>query len=340
MFKKKSKYNIAIVGATGIVGESLLDIINEKNFPIDNIVPLASHRSVGSNVKFGKELITVKDLATYDFKDIDIAFFSAGAEVSQQYVPIATKAGAVVIDNTSQFRYQEDIPLVVPEVNKEAIDSHTNHSIIANPNCSTIQMLVALKPVHERFKIKNINVSTYQAVSGSGKKGIQELLEQTHSYLNQREISKSVYPSQIAFNVIPFVDSFLDNGYTKEEMKMVWETQKILDKNISVDATAVRVPVLIGHSESISIETEKVIDIDTVVNDYKANDKIELIDDSANFEFPTAVEHGNGTDKVFVGRIRKSQISDKILNIWVVADNVRKGAALNSIQIAELLTQG
>ena len=221
MFKKKSKYNIAIVGATGIVGESLLDIINEKNFPIDNIVPLASHRSVGSNVKFGKELIAVKDLATYDFKDIDIAFFSAGAEVSQQYVPIATKAGAVVIDNTSQFRYQEDIPLVVPEVNKEAIDSHTNHSIIANPNCSTIQMLVALKPVHERFKIKNINVSTYQAVSGSGKKGIQELLEQTHSYLNQREISKSVYPSQIAFNVIPFVDSFLDNGYTKEEMTMM-----------------------------------------------------------------------------------------------------------------------
>ena len=187
----------------------------------------------------------MKDLATYDFKDIDIAFFSAGAEVSQQYVPIATKAGAVVIDNTSQFRYQEDIPLVVPEVNKEAIDSHTDHSIIANPNCSTIQMLVALKPVHERFKIKNINVSTYQAVSGSGKKGIQELLEQTHSYLNQREISKSVYPSQIAFNVIPFVDSFLDNGYTKEEMKMVWETQKILDKDIRVDATAVRVLSLI-----------------------------------------------------------------------------------------------
>ena len=337
MFKNKEKYNIAIVGATGIVGESLLDILNEKKFPIENIIPLASQKSAGSNVKFGNEMIPVIDLDSYDFSDVDIAFFSAGAQVSEKYVPVATKAGAVVIDNTSQFRYQDDIPLIVPEVNKSALSEYKNHSIIANPNCSTIQMLVALKPIHDRYKIKNINVSTYQAVSGSGKKGIQELLEQTHCYINQRDISSSVYPSQIAFNTIPFVDTFLENGYTKEEMKMAWETQKILDEKINVDATAVRVPVLTGHSESISIETESNIDLVSVVNDYQKNEMIELIDNPNDLKFPTAVEHGNGTDKVYVGRVRKSHISDKILNIWVVADNVRKGAALNSVQIAELL---
>ena len=337
MFKNKEKYNIAIVGATGIVGESLLDILNEKKFPIENIIPLASQKSAGSNVKFGNEMIPVIDLDSYDFSDVDIAFFSAGAQVSEKYVPVATKAGAVVIDNTSQFRYQDDIPLIVPEVNKSALSEYKNHSIIANPNCSTIQMLVALKPIHDRYKIKNINVSTYQAVSGSGKKGIQELLEQTHCYINQRDISSSVYPSQIAFNTIPFVDTFLENGYTKEEMKMAWETQKILDEKINVDATAVRVPVLTGHSESISIETESNIDLVSVVNDYQKNEMIELIDNPNDLKFPTAVEHGKGTDKVYVGRVRKSHISDKILNIWVVADNVRKGAALNSVQIAELL---
>ena len=268
MFKIKKKYTIAIVGATGIVGESLLDILNTRNFPIERIVPLASKRSEGSKVKFGDNLLDVIALDDYDFKDIDIAFFSAGSSVSRDYAPIAAKSGAVVIDNTSEYRYVDDIPLVVPEVNPDAIKKYEKKNIIANPNCSTIQMLVALKPIHDRFKILNINVATYQAVSGSGKSGIDELLQQSHSYLNQQKIEPSIYPKQIGFNAIPFVDSFCDNGYTKEEMKMVWETQKILDRDIAVNATAVRVPVLVGHSESITIETKKSLDIDIIKEDF------------------------------------------------------------------------
>ena len=218
MFNNKSKYNIAIVGATGIVGESLLDILCSRKFPADKIVPLASKRSAGSQVKFGSNLLDVIALDDFDFKDIDIAFFSAGSGVSREYAPAAAEAGAVIIDNTSEFRYVDDIPLVVPEVNPEAIQNYKKTNIIANPNCSTIQMLVALKPIHDRFKILNINVSTYQAVSGSGKSGIDELLQQSHNYLNQQKIKSSVYPKQIGFNAIPFVDSFCDNCYTKEEM--------------------------------------------------------------------------------------------------------------------------
>ena len=337
MFKSKTKYNIAIVGATGIVGESILDILYSRKFPIEKIIPLASKKSAGKQIKFGDELINVIALDDYDFNNIDIAFFSAGSSVSKIHAPIAAKSGAVVIDNTSEFRYVDDIPLIVPEVNSSAIENYKKTNIIANPNCSTIQMLVALKPIHDRYKILNINVSTYQAVSGSGKSGVDELLQQSHNYLNQQKIVPSVYPKQIGFNAIPFVDSFCDNGYTKEEMKMVWETQKILDKNISVNATAVRVPVLIGHSESVTIETEKSIDVKTIKEDYLKQEGVKLIDNPDQDEYPTAFDNGHGTDDVYVGRIRKSLNSDKILNIWVVADNVRKGAALNSIQIAEEL---
>ncbi len=340
MFKIKKKYTIAIVGATGIVGESLLDILNTRNFPIERIVPLASKRSEGSKVKFGDNLLDVIALDDYDFKDIDIAFFSAGSSVSRDYAPIAAKSGAVVIDNTSEYRYVDDIPLVVPEVNPDAIKKYEKKNIIANPNCSTIQMLVALKPIHDRFKILNINVATYQAVSGSGKSGIDELLQQSHSYLNQQKIEPSIYPKQIGFNAIPFVDSFCDNGYTKEEMKMVWETQKILDRDIAVNATAVRVPVLVGHSESITIETKKSLDIDIIKEDFVKQKGIQLMDNPSKGEYPTPFENGHGTDDVYIGRIRQSLNSDKVLNIWVVADNVRKGAALNSIQIAEELIKG
>ena len=340
MFKIKKKYTIAIIGATGIVGESLLDILNTRNFPIERIVPLASKRSEGSKVKFGDKLLDVIALDDYDFKDIDIAFFSAGSGVSRDYAPIAAKSGAVVIDNTSEYRYVDDIPLVVPEVNPDAIKKYEKTNIIANPNCSTIQMLVALKPIHDRFKVLNINVATYQAVSGSGKSGIDELLQQSHSYLNQQKIKPSIYPKQIGFNAIPFVDSFCDNGYTKEEMKMVWETQKILDRDIAVNATAVRVPVLVGHSESITIETKKSLDIDIIKEDFIKQKGIQLMDNPTKGEYPTPFENGHGTDDVYVGRIRQSLNSDKVLNIWVVADNVRKGAALNSIQIAEELIKG
>ena len=337
MFKTKNKYNIAIVGATGIVGESLLDILYSRKFPVEKIVPLASKKSAGTEIKFGNKLIEVIALDDYDFRDIDIAFFSAGSNISKIHAPIAAKSGAIVIDNTSEFRYVDNIPLVIPEVNSSEIENYKKCNIIANPNCSTIQMLVALKPVHDRYKILNINVSTYQAVSGSGKSGVDELLQQSHNYLNQQQIKPSVYPKQIGFNAIPFVDSFCENGYTKEEMKMVWETQKILDKDISVNATAVRVPVLIGHSESVTIETEKPIDVETIKNDYIKHEGIQLIDNPKLDEYPTAIDNGHGTDHVYVGRIRKSLNSDKVLNIWVVADNVRKGAALNSIQIAEEL---
>ena len=337
MFKIKDQYKIAVVGATGIVGESLLDILYSRKFPSSEIIAIASLRSEGVKVKFGDKLLDVVPIDSFDFNDIDIAFFSAGSSVSKKFAPIAANAGAVVIDNTSEFRNIDEIPLVVPEVNPEEIQNYSSNNIIANPNCSTIQMLVALKPIHDEFVIEEINVSTYQAVSGSGKKGINELTDQSYSYLNQKEIETSIYPKQIAFNVIPFVDSFCDNDYTKEEMKMVWETQKILDKNIDVNATAVRVPVLIGHSESITIRTKNKIDLKKVISNYNSMESIELIDNPKSDDYPTPIIHGHGTDKVYVGRIRKGLNSDNILNIWVVADNVRKGAALNSIQIAEHL---
>tara|TARA_B100000941_G_C28478684_1_gene540809 strand:+ start:574 stop:1605 length:1032 start_codon:yes stop_codon:yes gene_type:complete len=337
MSKNRENYNIAIIGATGIVGESFLDILSSRNFPLGEIYAIASKRSAGKTIRFGKGVLEIIDIASFDFSKVDIAFFSAGSEVSAMYAKKAAKSGAVVIDNTSHFRYDDEIPLIVPEVNPSAIANYSKKNIIANPNCSTIQMLVALKPIHDLFDIQKIIVSTYQAVSGSGKSGINELLEQTHSYMNQQKIGVNIYPKQIAFNVIPFVDSFNENGYTKEEMKMVWETHKILDENIDVNATAVRVPVIMGHSESVTIETKKSVDIGVLKDRYNDLDYIKLLDDPKNDEYPTAVIDGSGTDHVYVGRIRKDLVNDKILNIWVVADNVRKGAALNSVQIAELL---
>ena len=337
MSKNRENYNIAIIGATGIVGESFLDILSSRNFPLGEIYAIASKRSAGKTIRFGKGVLEIIDIASFDFSKVDIAFFSAGSEVSAMYAKKAAKSGAVVIDNTSHFRYDDEIPLIVPEVNPSAIANYSKTNIIANPNCSTIQMLVALKPIHDLFDIQKIIVSTYQAVSGSGKSGINELLEQTHSYMNQQKIGVNIYPKQIAFNVIPFVDSFNENGYTKEEMKMVWETHKILDENIDVNATAVRVPVIMGHSESVTIETKKSVDIGVLKDRYNDLDYIKLLDDPKNDEYPTAVIDGSGTDHVYVGRIRKDLVNDKILNIWVVADNVRKGAALNSVQIAELL---
>ena len=337
MLSNKDKYNVAVVGATGIVGESLLDIIHSRNFPVKNLYAVASQKSKGSTVKYGNRLLTVEALDEFDFSDIDIAFFSAGGSISKQYVPIATKQNCIVIDNTSEYRYVENIPLIVPEVNREEIKKYVATNIIANPNCSTIQMLVALKPIHDLYTIESINVSTYQAVSGSGKDGVEELLEQSSAYIDQRIMDKKVYPKQIAFNVIPFVDSFLENKYTKEEMKMVWETQKILDKNISVNPTAVRVPVLVGHAESIYIETNDEVNIQTILNEFDKFDGITVLDDTDNLDFPTPFDQGHGTDNVYVGRLRKCLDKKNALNLWVVADNVRKGAALNSIQIAEHL---
>ena len=337
MLNNKDKYNIAVVGATGIVGESLLDIISTRNFPVKDLHAVASQKSKGSKVKYGSTLLTVEALDEFDFSDIDIAFFSAGGSISRQYVPIAAKHECIVIDNTSEYRYVDNIPLIVPEVNGNEIEKYTATNIIANPNCSTIQMLVALKPIHDLYSIKSINVSTYQAVSGSGKDGVEELLEQSSSYIDQRIIDKKVYPKQIAFNVIPFVDSFLENKYTREEMKMVWETKKILDKNITINPTAVRVPVLVGHAESIYIETNNEIDIQKIIGEFEKFEGITLVDDTENLDFPTPFEQGHGTDNVYVGRVRKCLDKKNALNLWVVADNVRKGAALNSIQIAEHL---
>ncbi len=337
MLVKKDKYNIAIIGATGIVGEALLDIVCSRNFPVDQLHAVASQRSKGSKVKYGKELLTVEALDEFDFTNIDIAFFSAGGSISKEYAPKAASQNCVVIDNTSEFRYVDNIPLIVPEVNPNEIEKYQETNIIANPNCSTIQMLVALKPLHDRFCIQNINVSTYQAVSGSGKDGIEELLQQSSSYIDQRTMEKKVYPKQIAFNAIPFVDCFLDNHYTREEMKMVWETQKILDKNITINPTAVRVPVLVGHAESVYIETKNDINIDDAFKVLEEFEGITIIDDINSIDFPTPLEQGHGTDNVYVGRIRKGLNKNNTLNLWIVADNVRKGAALNSVQIAEHL---
>ena len=339
MLSKKETYNIAIVGATGIVGESLLDILYSRNFPISNLSVIASDKSKNTKVKFGSDLLTVESVNSYDFKETDIAFFSAGSNVSKEFVPRAVDFDCVVIDNTSEFRYVDDIPLIIPEVNLDQLPNYKNQNIIANPNCSTIQMLVALKPIHDRYIVQEINVSTYQAVSGSGRKGMNELIDQTNSYFGGKDIKSNIYPKQIAFNVIPFVDSFCDNSYTKEEMKMVWETQKILGSSINVNPTAVRVPVLIGHSESIAVKTEKNIDVNQVIKDFQNHDSIQIVDDWKNFAFPTASSEGQGTDDVYIGRIRKGLDNDNILNLWVVADNVRKGAALNSVQIAEKLIE-
>ena len=332
------KYNIAVVGATGAVGEAMLSILEERKFPVDTVYALASSRSAGKRIAFNGGSLVVQDLENFDFSQAQIGLFSAGASLSEKYAPIAAAAGCVVIDNTSQFRYDDDIPLVVPEVNPESIAEHTTRGIIANPNCSTIQMLVALKPIYDAVGIERINVCTYQAVSGSGKEGVEEVVGQTAQLLNGKPITTKVYPKQIAFNVLPQIDVFMDNGYTKEEMKMVWETKKIMgDENIQVNPTAVRVPVFYGHSEAIHIETTEKISAEKVREILSAAPGITILDEQVDGGYPTAVTESSGNDDVFVGRIREDISHEKGIDLWVVADNVRKGAALNSVQIAEEL---
>ena len=331
-------FDVAVVGATGAVGESMLSILAERDFPVGEVYALASSRSAGKKVEFGDRLITVQDLADFDFSRVQIGLFSAGASVSADYAPKAAAAGCVVIDNTSKFRYDDDIPLVVPEVNPHAIADYKSRGIIANPNCSTIQMLVALKPIKDAVGIERINVATYQAVSGTGKEAIEELAAQTANLLNAKPIQSEVYPKQIAFNVLPHIDVFLDNGYTKEEMKMVWETRKIFeDEAIKVNPTAVRVPVFFGHSEAVHIETIEKITAKQARELLSKADGVVVLDERQDGGYPTAVTEGANNDPVYVGRIRDDISHEKGLDMWVVADNVRKGAALNSVQIAETL---
>ncbi|MCM2679241.1 aspartate-semialdehyde dehydrogenase [Echinimonas agarilytica] len=331
-----AKYNVAVLGATGVVGQTMLDILAERDFPVDRVFPLASARSAGGTVTFGNRTLDVIDAEEFDWSQVQIGFFSAGGSVSAKYAPIAADEGVVVIDNTSEFRYEPDIPLVVPEVNAHDLANFRNRNIIANPNCSTIQMMVALNPIHRAAGITRINVSTYQSVSGTGKEAIEELAKQVGDMLTGRPAEPSVYPKPIAFNVIPQIDVFQDNGYTKEEMKMVWETQKILgDESVLVNPTAVRVPVMYGHAEAIHIETRDPIDAEGVKALLRESEGIEVFENDS--EYPTPVEEGSGSDLVYVGRIRNDISHPTGVNLWVVADNVRKGAALNSVQIAEVL---
>jgi len=334
------KFNVAVVGATGAVGETMLSILEQRNFPVENIIALASSRSAGSTIRFNGKTVVIEELEKFDFKGVDIGLFSPGASVSKIHAPRAAEAGCVVIDNTSEFRYDDDIPLVVPEVNPHAIADYKNRGIIANPNCSTIQMLVALKPIHDAATIERINVCTYQAVSGTGKEAIEELAKQTAELLNGRPAVCEVYPKQIAFNVLPHIDDFQENGYTKEEMKMVWETRKIFeDDTIQVNPTAVRVPVFFGHSEAVHLETRKRISAQDVKKILSNKPGIKLMDEHKDGGYPTAVSEAVGTDPVYVGRIREDISHPRGINLWVVSDNVRKGAALNSVQIAEILVK-
>jgi len=336
----QTNYNIAIVGATGAVGETLLAVLQERKFPIAELVPLASERSAGSTVTFGDREVSVRDLATYDFNGIDIAFFSAGGSVSREHAPRAAAAGAVVIDNTSEFRYQDDIPLVVSEVNPHAIAQYANRGIIANPNCSTMQLMVALAPIHRAVGIERINIATYQSVSGTGRRAIDELGRQTAALLNFQDVEAEVYPVQIAFNVIPHGGDFLDNGYTMEEMKIVWETRKILeDERIQVNATSVRVPVFYGHSEAVHIETREKISAADARALLEKTPGLVVVDEHRAGGYPTPVTHAAGKDEVFVGRVREDISHPRGLDLFVVSDNIRKGAALNAVQIAELLAK-
>ncbi|MCH9743170.1 MAG: aspartate-semialdehyde dehydrogenase [Proteobacteria bacterium] len=330
-------YDVAVVGATGAVGEAMIRVLEELDFPVGKLYPLASSRSVGKTITFKGKTVAVEDLDTFDFSKTQIGLFSPGASVSAVYAPKAAAAGCVVIDNTSQFRYDDDIPLVVPEVNPKAIAQYKNRGIIANPNCSTIQMMVALKPIYDAVGITRINVATYQAVSGAGKEAIEELSTQTANLLNFKPTSNEVFAKRIAFNVIPQIDVFMDNGYTKEEMKMVWETRKILgDDRIMVNPTAVRVPVFFGHSEAVHIETRDKVTADQARALLAKAEGIVLMDEPVAGGYPTATDVAD-TNPVYVGRIREDISCDKGLDMWVVADNVRKGAATNAVQIAQVL---
>tara|TARA_R110001592_G_scaffold363248_6_gene682419 strand:+ start:122608 stop:123633 length:1026 start_codon:yes stop_codon:yes gene_type:complete len=331
-------YDVAVVGATGAVGEVMIAILEQREFPVGNLYALASSRSAGKSIMFRGKSVKITDLAEFDFGKAQIGLFSAGGSISAEFAPKAAAAGCVVIDNTSHFRQDEDIPLVVPEVNAEALADYGRRNIIANPNCSTIQMLVALKPIYDAVGIERINVATYQAVSGSGKEAIEELAGQTARLLNGQEIECEVYPRQIAFNAIPQIDVFQDNGYTREEMKMVWETRKIFgDHSIQVNPTCVRIPVFFGHSEAVHIETVDKISAEQARALLEQAPGIVVVDQHVDGGYPTPVVEAAGKDAVFVGRIREDISHPRGLDMWIVADNVRKGAALNSVQIAETL---
>ena len=333
-------YNVAIVGATGAVGEVLLELLESRNFPVNNLYLLASERSAGTTLSFKGKRISVQNLAEFDFSQAEIGLFSAGGSISAEYAPKAAAAGCVVIDNTSHFRRDEDIPLVVPEVNSHALARFADRNIIANPNCSTIQMLVALKPIYDAVGIARINVATYQAVSGTGKSAIEELASQTARLLNGQPAESKVYPKQIAFNALPHIDTFQENGYTREEMKMVWETQKIFeDETISVNPTCVRIPVFHGHSEAVHIETKEPISAAEAQALLERAPGVEVIDTRNDGGYPTPVSEAAGSDPVYVGRIREDISHPMGLDLWVVSDNLRKGAALNSVQIAEVLIE-
>ncbi len=330
-------YRVVVAGATGNVGREMLNILAERRFPVDEIVALASRRSLGTEVSFGDDTLKTKDLATFDFSGWDIALFAVGSEATKEHAPKAAKAGCVVIDNSSLYRYEPDIPLIVPEVNAHAVDGVRNRNIIANPNCSTAQMVVALKPLHDRARIKRVVVSTYQSVSGAGKEGIDELWDQTKGlYVPGQEVEAAKFTKQIAFNVIPHIDSFMDDGSTREEWKMVAETKKIIDKSLRITATCVRVPVFVGHSEAINIEFEEFLDEDEARDILRQSPGVLVVDKREDGGYVTPVECV-GDFATFISRIRQDSTIDNGLNLWCVSDNLRKGAALNAVQIAELL---
>ena len=331
------QFKVAVVGATGAVGETMLSILAEREFPASEVIALASERSAGSLVKYGNDDIVVQDLATFDPAGIDIALFSAGGGISKEYAPKFAAAGAVVIDNSSTFRYDDDVPLVVSEVNPEQAGNRPR-GIIANPNCSTMQLMVALKPLHDAAKIERINIATYQSASGAGRSGMEELGRQTAELLNFQDIKPSKFQVQIAFNLIPQIDDFQPNGFTKEEMKLVWETRKILgDEAIGVNPTVVRVPVFYGHSEAVHIETRDKLSAEQARELLERAPGVVVVDERVAGGYPTPVTHASGSDAVYVGRIREDLSHPRGLDLWVVSDNIRKGAALNAVQIAELV---
>ncbi len=337
MLRKKAAYTVAVVGATGAVGAEMVAVLEERKFPVETLVPLASARSAGGSVAFRGADVTVGLLNRDSFDGVDIALFSAGSDVSREFAPIAVKAGAVVIDNSAAWRMDKAVPLVVPEVNPH--DVQWQQGIIANPNCSTIQMVVALKPLHDRARIRRVVVTTFQSVSGTGKEAMDELLEQCRALLSFRPPQPKVYPFQIAFNCLPHIDEFLPSGYTKEEMKLVHETRKILgDESIQVTATTVRVPVYVGHSESVNLETERPLTANEARAILSTAPGVQLYDDPERKVYPMPLDVA-GKDDVYVGRIRQDESIPNGLNLWIVADNLRKGAALNAVQIAELLVR-
>ncbi len=332
-------FDIAVIGATGLVGETLLQVLEERNFPVGELFPLASNRSLGKSITFRSRSYPVLELADFDFSRAQLGLFSAGGAVSREYVPKAAAAGCIVIDNTSEFRYEEDVPLIVPEVNLHRIGQYRNRGIIANPNCSTIQLVVALKPIYDAVGIERIQVATYQSVSGAGRAAVEELADQSIALMSGKPSPPvRLIPKRIAFNCVPQIDRFEDNGYTREEMKIVWETRKILeDPAIRVSATAVRVPVFYGHSEAVSIETRSKITAVEARALLRKAPGVEVLDERRPGGYPTAATEAANRDTVYVGRIREDLSADRGLNLWVVADNVRKGAATNSVQIAEAL---